>query len=237
MAREFTSRLARRQGKNITRQSMLMIALAIIGSLLFFFIVMPQVVQLFFRVIGGGDLGLTQEDTVPPQVPVIAPPPEATNQSSVTIKGYGEAKSEVVLVVNGEERQRQSVNEAGEFELSFDLSEGENAVNLYGVDDAENESTTRDFLIVFDKIAPTLAFEDLENNKQITLKQNQNLTIRGETEPESQLTLNERNVYVNSDGTFSTVYFLQEGDNNLKFIVIDQAGNRSEREVKINFRY
>lgn len=237
MKRRTSSRLARRQGKKIARQSVTMIVLSIAGLLLFLFVIMPQVVQLFFRFLGNGDLNLIQSDTVPPQVPIVASQVEATNQPKIDLEGFGEAESQVVVVVNGEEIDRVKVNEEGKFSYTLSLDEGENLVNLYGVDEADNESAGRQFIIVLDRENPALLFEDLADGKQLTGKDQQNFQIRGETEPDSQLTLNERNVYVRSDGTFVAQIYLQEGENTLKFIVIDQAGNRTEQGVRVNFRY
>ena len=237
MARRTTSRLARKQGKKIIRQSALMIILSIAGLLLFLFVIMPQVIQLFFRFLGTGDLNLIQSDTIPPQVPIIASQVEATNQPKVELEGFGEAESQVVVVVNGEEIDRVAVDKDGKFSYSLLLDEGENLINLYGVDQDDNESAGRQFVIILDRENPTLLFEDLNNGKQIIGRDQQNFQIRGETEPNAQLTLNERNVYVRSDGTFVTQVYLQDGDNVLKFVVIDQAGNRTEQEVRVNFRY
>ena len=108
---------------------------------------------------------------------------------------------------------------------------------MYGVDETGNQSNSRTVLIIRDTQTPSLSFEDLADGKQITLRENQTLQIRGETEPDSQLTLNDRSVYVSSDGTFSASYYLQEGNNTLRFVVTDKAGNRTERTVTINFRY
>lgn len=237
MQKTYSSRLARRQGKKMIRQSWLMIILAIVGAALFLFVLMPQIVQLFFRIFGNGDLTFSQEDTVPPQIPIVTPLPEATKENTIEINGFGEPDSQVVIVDNGEEMARTDVDQDGNFTYTLELADGDNEINVYGVDKAANESNTKTFLVVKDNEAPGLAFEDLEDGKQITLRQNQTLTIRGETEPNSQLTLNDRNVYVSSDGTFSTSFYLNEGDNTLKFIVIDQADNRTEREVRVNFRY
>jgi hypothetical protein len=237
MQRQFTSRLARRQSKKIARQSMLMIGLAIAGLLLFIFIIMPQAIQLFFRIFGSGNLDFVQADSVPPQVPVLSLLPEATKESTLELKGYGEAGSDVVVVRNGEEVGRSEVNSEGQFTYNLELIDGDNLMGIYGIDDADNQSTSRSFLIVRDTEAPMLAFEDLEDDRQILLRENQNLQIRGETEPDSQLTLNDRSVYVKSDGTFSTSFYLNEGDNQLKFVVTDLAGNRTEREVRVNFKY
>jgi len=237
MAKRIPSRLARRQGKKMARQSLLMILLAIAGSLIFLFIIVPQIVQLFFRFFGSGDLNFNPEDTIPPQVPVISPPPEATKESSVVLDGFGEAKSLVVVVINGREIDRAIVDDKGQFSYTLKLDEGENLVSLYGVDQADNESASKQYVIIRDTKAPSLVFEDLNNDKQITGRDQQNFNIKGETEPDSQLSLNERNIYVRSDGTFTTQIYLQEGDNTLKFVVVDQAGNRTEQTIKVNFKY
>jgi bacillopeptidase F len=236
MPKDFSSRLARRQGKKMMRQSALMIFLAIAGLLLFVFVIMPQAVQLFFRIIGTGDLSSTANDTVPPQVPVVTLTPEATKETSLAIEGFGEADSEVVVVINGQEVGRTAVDTEGKFTYTLSLEEGENTVSLYGVDEAGNESHTRDFTVTQDNQAPTLAFEDLENGKQVTLRKNQTLEIRGETEVGAQLILNDRTVFVRTDGTFSTSLFLQEGDNALHFVATDKAGNTTDRSVTVNFR-
>jgi hypothetical protein len=237
MVRRTSSRLARKKGKTMARQSMLMIVLAIAGSLLFLFVVVPQIVQLFFKFFGDGDVSFGQEDTVPPQVPIIAPPPEATTEDSVELEGFGEVDSEIVVVVNGEETDRIGVNNEGQFTYFLALDEGENLISLYGVDEAGNESDPRKFGVILDTEEPSLAFEDLKEGEEIVGKDQQNYTIRGETEPESTMTLNDRNVYVKLDGTFSTTYYLKEGDNTLKFVVVDKAGNSIERQFKVKFKY
>ena len=236
MAKRVSSRLARRRGKTIARQSVTMIVLAIAGSLIFLFVIVPQLVQLFFRFFGGSDLGLDLGDTVPPQVPIVSPLPEATAESSITIEGFGEADSQVVFKLNGREVEQVEVNQQGEFSYPLALEEGENIVVLYGVDEAGNESTGRQFVIALDTEAPSLAFEALEDGQEAVGKNSQNFVIRGETEPGSTLTLNDRSAYVNLDGTFSITHYLQEGDNTLKFVVTDKAGNSTDREVKVSFK-
>ena len=216
---------------------MLMIGLALVGGLIFLFVIVPQFVQLFFRFFGGGDLGLNQDDTVPPQVPIISPLPEATSESTLELQGFGEAGSQVVIVLNGNELDRIEVDDQGEFSYSLNLEEGENQLVIFGVDEAENESNSRQLVIALDTKAPSLAFESLENGQEVLGRNNQQFVIRGETEPGSSLSLNDKNVYVALDGTFNTTYFLSEGENTLRFMVTDKAGNQIEREVKLNFRY
>lgn len=236
MQQHIPSRLARSQGKKITKQSVRTIVLSVAGILLFVFVLMPQLIQLFFRLIGTGDVSFQSADTVPPQVPILTPLPEATKEDTVTLHGFGEADSQLVIVINGEEKERIGINSQGEFSTTATLAEGDNTIAVYGVDAAKNESQPRTVRIALDKEAPSLAFEDLEDGKEVTLRANQNLEIRGETEPGSQLTLNDRIVFVSSDGTFRTTYHLDEGENELEFEAVDKAGNETKREVTVRFR-
>ena len=143
----------------------------------------------------------------------------------------------MVVVVNGDEQDKFEVNESGEFEISANLTEGENLIAVYGIDEAENESEAKEFKIIMDTEAPALMIDDLEDGRQIELKKNQNLSIKGTTEPGSNLKLNDRSVYVDSEGNFKTSFYLAEGDNVLKFVVTDRAGNQIQQEFKIGFRY
>lgn len=231
------SRLARTQGKKIAKQSIRMILLTIVGAIVFVFVLLPQLVQLFFRIIGTGDVSFQPQDTIPPQMPVITPLPEATNEDSVLLEGFGEADSQVRVIVNGVEVTQVAVDSAGEFSYTLSLSEGENAVALYGIDEAGNESQPRLADIIRDIEAPQLVFDDLADGKEVTLRANQNLEIRGETEPGSQLQLNNRLVFVGSDGMFRTTYHLSEGDNDLEFEVTDKAGNQTAQTITVRFRY
>lgn len=235
--RRTSSRLARKQKKTLKRQSALMIIASIGFVIIFFFVLMPRLVNLFFNIVGTGEISFEDKDQFPPQIPIISTRLEATTSSEVILSGYGEAESELVVVVNGEEQDRFKIDENGEFEIKAILTEGENLIVVYGIDEDENESETREISITVDTEAPTLLINDLEDDKQIELKKNQNLKIEGTTEVGSNLKLNDRSIYIDSEGNFSTSFYLNEGDNTLKFVVTDQAGNKIERELKIGFRY
>jgi hypothetical protein len=47
--------------------------------------------------------------------------------------------------------------------------------------------------------------------------------------------LNDRLIVVDEAGQFSTTYYLNEGENVLRFVAIDQAGNQGELEIKVKF--
>ncbi len=69
----------------------------------------------------------------------------------------------------------------------------------------------------------------------IELKRNRNTLVSGETEPHAKVYLNDRLIVVDEAGQFSTTYYLNEGENVLRFVAIDQAGNQGELEIKVKF--
>lgn len=237
MKRRATSRLTKSQGKKMARQSVAMIIFSIAAVLIFFFVIMPRVIDIFFRFLGTGDLTFREEDTIPPQVPIVLPLPEAVNEAALLVEGYGEAKTKIVVVKNGEQIDEIEVDSEGLFEYEVELSDGENKLAFYGIDEAENESATKEVMVSLDTEAPVLELENLEDGQEILSKENQSYTIKGKTEPSSRLNINDRSVYVDSEGNFKTSYYLQEGDNELKFTIEDQAGNQSERTITVKFRY
>ncbi len=233
-----SSRLTRNQGKKIARQSLGMIIFAIVAVLVFIFILMPKLIGLFFNFIGTGDLSFKEEDTVPPQIPVVLPLPESTKEDQLLVEGYAEAKTKVIILNNSEKVGEVTVDDEGAFEYELILVNGDNSLSFYGIDEAENESTvTTPFTIVQDKEAPTLELENLTNGQEILSKSNQNYVIKGKTEPRAKLSVNERSIYVNADGGFQANYFLAEGDNELKFVMEDRAGNKAEQIITVKFRY
>ena len=87
MQRTPSSRLARNQGKKIARQSITMIIFSIGVVILFFFVLMPRLIDLFFNFLGTGDLSFNNDDEIAPQIPVVLQLPEATKESKLKVEG------------------------------------------------------------------------------------------------------------------------------------------------------
>ena len=232
-----SSRLAKKEQKQIQRQTFYYILLGIVILLVFIFFLVPNIIKIFFNVIDQ-DSPFEVTDDVPPQVPILSSnPPEATYSASLKLAGYAEAKSKVIFVLNGEEVAEVEVSEEGQFDHDLDLKEGENEILLYGLDEAGNESLkTRSYFLTQDTEAPFIDIEKPEDGASIELKKNRSTQITGSTEPDVKMYLNDRLVLVNSDGEFSTTYYLAEGENKLHFKAVDKAGNSTEKEITVNFR-
>lgn len=232
------SRLARQEQRKILRQTILFGGLAVILFLAFLFIILPQSVRLVSNLAGntgGNPFDIT--DTIPPQTPVLDAPPLATPSAQLAISGLGEPETEIVLVVNAAEQSRTTAADDGRFSFNVALQEGENTINLYAMDTAGNESpSSQTYYIIRDSQPPKLTIEEPQDGQTVELRRNQVITIKGETDPNARVMVNGRLAFARNDGTFSTTYQLNEGENTLVIEAEDEAGNKSTVELKVTFR-
>ncbi len=231
-----TSRLARKEQKKAVKQTITYLTAAVILVAAFIFIIVPG----FLRFVAGISNTATQDssDTLPPQVPVIAAPVAATSSATLGISGYGEAQSEVVLVVNGSEFERKTLGDDGTFTASISLTEGENTLTAYAIDQNKNESSTgKTFSVIYDSEPPKLEISEPQPDQHIELRKNQVVTIKGMTDPNNRVTVNGRLVFANSEGAFTSTYQLTEGENKLLVEAEDKAGNKTSKEIIVTFKF
>jgi len=232
-----SSRLVKKEKNKIQKQTFAYLFFGIAILLLFIFLIVPNLIRLFFAIIDK-DSPFVESDTVPPQVPVLSSTPvEATFSATLDLVGFAEADSTVVFLLNGGKSAEVKVDGEGSFTHELALAEGQNELSIFGVDEVGNESLkTRTYQIVYDNEAPFLELEEPKDGSVIELKKNRTLAIKGMTEPEARLLINDRLVMADLEGNFSSNYYLAEGKNELKFVITDKAGNRTERTIEVEFR-
>lgn len=231
------SRLARKEQRKLVTQTAATLILVVVIILAFLFLVLPNIVRIAFNVLDTDPVAKS-DDTIPPQVPILAAPPEATFSAQVAISGYGEAKSKVILVLNGTDSETKTIADDGTFSFNVTLTPGENTVAAFSRDTAGNESSpSKKFTIISDNEIPTITIESPKDGERITLRKNQITPIKGLTEPRARVFIDSRLVLADSAGNFTGTYTLQEGDNKIKIRSIDPAGNQGEIELTVNFAY
>jgi len=232
-----SSRLARHEQSKLIRQTLLFGGLAMVLLVAFLFVILPQSVRLISSITSGTSNPFEAADTIPPQTPMLDAPPIATPSATLAVSGLGEAKSEIVLVVNGTEQNRQTAGDDGRFSFEVALGEGDNALSLYAIDESQNESpTSQIYTITRDSEAPKLEIQEPQEGQQFELRRNQQITIKGTSDPNTRISINGRLVFARNDGTFSSTYQLQEGENKLLIEAHDEAGNQTTKELIVTFR-
>lgn len=238
MMRTSSSRLLKHEQTKLLRQTVSSVVIGLLVLILFVFVVMPATIRLFFRIIDGNSSKLAENsDTLPPQIPVLSLPYQATNSATVNLTGFGEAKSKVTVVVNSSPANTIDVAEDGTFSYELRLEQGDNSLVVFGTDAAGNESTPSSPYALFMDAEPLqIDISEPANNAEIIGRKNQSLLFKGKTKPGTKVFLNDRLNFVKADGSFELPYQLAEGENTIKVRGLDKAGNTTEIELKVTFK-
>lgn len=237
MARTRTSsRIIKKERSKLVKQFWFFVILSVLLVVAFLFFVLPNFIAITNSLFGGSPV-FEKEDTIPPQVPLISAPPEATQEQSLALTGYTEADSTVVILLNQEQYERVTAGADGTFEAEVLLVDGENTVSAYSIDAAENESAvSRVYTVEYDVTDPQLVLDGLEDDATITGRENQTLQIRGITDTNAKVSVNGRVSYPDDEGAFTISYYLKEGENELQIVAEDKAGNSTEQTFMITFQ-
>lgn len=231
--------LKSRNLKDTERKMLIQSVTALGGSFVLCVVYLFLVFPLLIRFAGNlSNLSVfPQTDSIAPRVPAFSAPPEATQESSITLEGFAEPKSKVVLIKNGQEGDNTEVNDEGAFSMQVNLDEGENTLALYSIDEAKNESSVgKEYKVVFDKTAPEVDWQTPEDQKTVKNLREQTIDVKGKANERTKIYLNDQFISASSDGEFSTTFLLQQGENKLTLKVVDEAGNETSVERIVFFK-
>ena len=231
------SRLASVEEKRNMRRAFLFTILTILAILGVLFYGLPSVARFaaFLSDLRKSNLPVDRNDTTPPAPPRLDRLPEATKEPEIEISGVTEEGATVILTLNG--KDEEVVADAdGKFRFSYSLRKGENQILTKAKDRAGNESQpTTGITVVFDNEAPKLDISAPADGSQFYGDGQRQLAIKGTTEVGITLTINDRIVKVEEDGTFTFATTLADGENSFNLKSADKAGNQTEKTLKVNF--
>lgn len=193
-------------------------------------------VPLFVRILAGEGVVVdkTEKDIIPPQSPTLSSLAEATNSSTISIDGYTEGKAIIELMINDVLAKTDTAKDDGTFVLSGEISPGSNRIQIRAVDEAGNASLSEIKLITLDKEPLVLTIASPKDGTEYFGKNSQNLEIVGKTNKTyTQVVANNSFVDVNRDGTFVHKLLLNSGENIIKVLATDKAGNLDEISLRV----
>ncbi|MFZ5932877.1 MAG: Ig-like domain-containing protein [Patescibacteria group bacterium] len=231
------SRLASVEERRNKRRAFFFIVLTVLSILVLIFFGLPSIAKFaaFLTDIRKSSLPVDKNDTTPPAPPRLSRLPEATNKTEVELSGTTEEGATVILFINGKEEEIVA-DADGKFAFSLPLRKGENEVYAKAKDLAGNESQPSAVqIVIFDNEPPNLDISSPDDGSQFYGEKQRQLTITGVTEGGVTLTINDRIVKVEEDGSFTFVTTLGEGGNSFNFKSTDKAGNQTEKTISVNF--
>jgi hypothetical protein len=196
---------------------------------------LPALVKLaiFLGDIKAGAEKVEPADTIAPIAPQLLPLPVATFSARIKVAGFAEAGSKVTVSVNSQSGGEVVANGNGEFEIdAVALNSGKNGVWATAVDQAGNKSQDSTVAEVeMDDVKPELTIESPSD--QTTTAQ-PSIEVKGKvSEPEAEVTINNRYTNVSSSGSFTTKLSLNPGENKLTIKAKDRAGNEVTQELTV----
>lgn len=165
-------------------------------------------------------------------VPDIDSLPKATKEQNINITGTSLSGLTVYLYLNGSKDDEMEVVEDGTFEFSVKLTEGENIIKAKAIKDKNESEFSDSTVVVYKKSGPELSLESPEDGSEV---KNSPVEVKGKTDPDSIVTVNDFQAIINSEGNWSYFLSLKQGDNEVKIISVDLAGNKTEKTVHFNF--
>jgi len=231
------SRLVRTEEKQNIRRAIFFTFLTVVSILAFIFFGLPVLAKFagFLADLRKSGLPIERGDTTPPAPPKLESLPEYTNEFSVEIKGTTEPGATLILFLNSKEEEAVA-DKDGEFNFTFKLNKGENSVSLKARDAAGNESQKTDvYKIIFDNEPPGLEITSPEDGKEFYGSKERQVSINGQTEEGASVTINDKIVAVDANGSFTFVTTLSEGENSFTIKAEDRAGNSTEASLTLHF--
>ena len=229
--------MASAEEKRNIRRAVTFGVLTVAAFLALFLFGLPTVAEFaaFLSDLRKTSLPIEKNDATPPSPPRIDTLPDAINKFNLEIKGNAEAGSTVILSFNNKE-QEVVVGKDGDFGFSLTLDDGENKLSFLAKDGAGNESQrTQVYSVIFDDKDPKLDISSPADGAEFFGYSERQATIQGTTDPETTLTINERPIKVDDNGSFTYATTLTEGGNTFNIKAVDKAGNTTEKSLSVKF--
>lgn len=166
-------------------------------------------------------------DSTPPKITILEPTYDFTNKQDLIISGITEP---TILVAA--QNSRTTSNTRGQFNLIVRLVPGLNTIRVRAIDPAGNigEVTLN---ITLDTTPPYLVLDPSISRWMEVFTEN--FEVKGTVELGATLTINGFPVSYDSQGKFSYMVRLQEGNNSIAIVAVDKAGNQSSIFLPIKY--
>jgi hypothetical protein len=167
--------------------------------------------------------------------PILNPLAEATNSARVKISGFTKPDTTVEITLNDTDTYKITPDKDGAFNSKIiTLKDGENTVSAVSLFKNQISDPAPTLTILYKKKGPELLIDSPKDGETISTDSD-TTNIVGQTDPDTKVTINDRLVITNQNGRFSFSVKLSNGDNEYKIVALDQAGNKTEQELRFKY--
>lgn len=226
-----------RRANRAEKQSKKTLFLSILGILIIFAVIfkfgIPLLIGFSTIISGSNNSETSQKESISfVSSPFLDAVVDATNSADLKIKGEASSKIKVELYLNGGLEESDTSDAKGDFSFSIKLIEGSNTIKARAVKDDKKSSFSKEQTIYYVKGAPQLVIDYPADGEKFS-KEKKVITVSGHTNIICEVTVNGFMAATDDENNFSYNLPLKEGDNEIKVIAVDDAGNSSEKTIKI----
>lgn len=164
--------------------------------------------------------------------PVLNPLPSATNSAEIVISGVSAPKQTIDLYLNEELVNQIKTKDVGTFSFEEKLNPGENTVKVKATADSTSSEFSQTLIVSFKSAAPSLTINSPSDGQSFSKDQN-TVTVSGSTDPNVKITVNGFWAITDDSNKFSYTLPLTPGENKIRVVATDQAGNKKDVELKV----
>ncbi len=166
--------------------------------------------------------------------PTLNPLPLATNSAQIVIAGKAEKQEKIILYINDNILDNTVADNNGIFSFSQTLTQGESRIKVKAEKDNKSSDFSSTYLVSFKNNAPSLTVDSPSDGQSFSKDQN-SVSVTGKTDSNTTVTVNGFWAIINENNTYSYTLPLQNGENQIKVVSTDLAGNKTEKNLKVNY--
>lgn len=235
-----SSRLARTSEKQNKKQAILFTLgiIILIGILIQFG---PTLINVFGNTVymlRGGDKSDTKQLVGKEilQPPTLLGIPEATQSSHITFSGSApDSNGSVEIYVNDDLATEVKINDKTDFSVpTLSISKGTNTIKARFVKGNTTSPFSSDTQVNYFANKPSLDVSFPIDGASFT-KADKSITVTGETDPDNTVLVNSFRAIVDSNGKFTYLLTLNDGDNQITIEAQNPAGTVTQKQIKVTY--
>ncbi|MEF2291708.1 S8 family serine peptidase [Virgibacillus dokdonensis] len=155
-----------------------------------------------------------------------------TNKQKVTVEGTASPTTTIQIMNNGEEIGSAEIGEDGTFAIPAELSEGENELTAVSQLDGNPTGDSEPVKLTLDTEKPELTIDSPKNEEKLN---RETVTVAGSVSDNNLDTVkvNGKKAKV-QDGKYSKRILLDNGENEIKVVAQDAAGNKTKEKITVD---
>jgi len=160
--------------------------------------------------------------------------PQATNSAKIIVSGSVLNFDSLVFYLNKVKvKEVDSPSDIFNEEIG-DLEKGENSIYVLAKSkDSKTEKSTITYKVFYKSEKPKLEISEPSDNSTTS---NQEIKVKGSTDKETYIHINEMPVVVDANGNFEIAIRLKDGDNQITAKAQDIAGNEETKTIKVTYQ-